>query len=386
MNSPHNQYKIGSTKSSFKQALLFFVGGVLLGGTLTAGLMLNREKHKAVSTAEILGEKLFSVDGVAYTNATLPHSLQMNYYSLSNSIYDAQRNFLNQVALRMALAKDNKFDFSKSEELPTLETLLNIQDVTDADAEAYYKSIVSQYGAGVFGGQTYDQIKPQLKMQMMRQKTEQTVAAKIQEYTDNGRIATFLVQPEAPAVKLNLAGYPSRGNQKSTVTFVEVADYMCPHCRETEPTIEKLYKEFGDKVKFVHVSFPLNRDGLNGALARGAYCANQQGENKFWQYHEHAFEVPWDKMNPKNAASAQKLFNDEAVVVAKQANLDTAAFEKCLDSEGAKAYLERLKTDFNASTGFKGTPTFYLNDRIIQINPAQLEETLRNALNQVAPK
>lgn len=386
MSNTHNQYQFGRSKSPLKQALLFFVGGLLLGGTFTAGVFMNRAKHKAVSTSEILGENLFKVDGVVYTNATLPRAVQMNYYSLSNSIYDAEKNFLNQIALRIALAKDNKIDLSKTDDLPTLETLLNIQNVTDADVDAYYKSILSQYGAAVFGGQTYEQIKPQLKMQMMRQKTEQTVSAKIQEFTDNGRISTFLVQPEAPSVKLDLTGYPSRGNQTSTVTFVEVADYMCPHCRETEPMVEKLYKEFGDKVKFVHVSFPLNPEGLNGALARGAYCATQQGQDQFWKYHEHAFQVPWDKMNPKNTASAEKFFNDEAVTVATQANLDIKAFETCLVSEDAKKYVNRLKTDFNANTGFKGTPTFYLNDKLIQINPTQFEETLRNALNQVAPK
>lgn len=386
MNNSQPQYKLDHHKSSFKQTLLFFIGGLLLGGTLTAGVFINLAKHQAAPTANVLGENLFKVDGTVYTNGTLPRAVQMNYFSLSNSIYDAELNFLNQIALRIALAKDNKIDLSTTDDLPSLETLLNIQDVTDADVDAYYKSILSQYGPSVFGGQTYAQIKPQLKMQMARQKTEQVVAAKIQEFTANGRISTFLAKPEAPAVKLDLTGYPARGNPNATVTFVEVADYMCPHCRETAPMVEKLYKEFGDKVKFVHVSFPLNPAGLNGALARGAFCATQQGQDQFWKYYDHAFQVPWDKMNPKDVASADKFFNDEALEVAKQANLDTSAFERCLVSEDANNYINRLKKDFNDSTGFKGTPTFYLNDRLVQVNPAQLEETLRNALNQVAPK
>lgn len=387
-NQPNTPLQSGAVKSSLKQTVLFFVGGLLLGSTVASGFFLNRAKQQpALAASDVAGETLFKVDGSVYTVTSLPRAVQMNYFNLSNSIYDAKLNFTNQIALRMALAKDNpKVQATSTDDLPALEALLSVPDVQDAEVEQYYKSIAAQYGQAVFGGQTLAQLKPQLKQQMARQKTEQAVGAKLQEFTANGRITSFLVKPEAPAVELNLTGYPTRGSDNSVLTLVEVADYMCPHCRETEPAIEKLYKEFGDKVKFVHVSFPLNTEGLNGALARGAFCATQQGQAQFWNYHKNAFQVSWDKMNPADKNTAAKFFDDEAVAVATKSNLDMQAFNNCLASEDAKNYLTRLKNEFNASTGFKGTPTFYLNNKLVQANPAQLEETLRNTLKQVASR
>lgn len=387
MNTQHDPLQSMPTKSSLKQTALFFIGGLLLGGTLSAGVFLNKASKEATVSSDVVGETLFKVDDTTYSTANLPRAIQMNYYSLASNIYDAKVNFTNQIALRLALAKDNpQIKAASAEDLPTLEELLPALEVQDAEVDAYYKSIIAQYGESVFGGQSLDKIRPQLKQQMSRQKMDQVVNTKIQELITNGRLVSFLNKPEAPAVALNLTNYPVRGNVESTITLVEVADYMCPHCRETEPAVEKIYKEFGDKVKFVHVSFPLNPEGLNGALARGAYCATQQGQDKFWDYHQNAFQVSWDKMQPADPKNSEKFFNDEAVAVASKANLNMDAFTSCLNSEDAKNYVTRMRNDFNPSTGFKGTPTFYLNNKLVQATPAQLEDALRKSLKQIASK
>lgn len=372
-------------KNSFAKTALFFVGGALIGGLFTTGFFLNQKNKQAVSNENVIGESLFKVDNNVYSSTNLPGDSAMSYYQLENSIYEAKANFANQLALRLALAKDNPAAAQNSEgALPTLEELLPVATPTDEEVKNYYDTILSRYGQSVFGGQNFDAVKAQLAQQLSRQKREQTIQGKIQEYTANGRITPLLAKPEAPAVQLNLTGYPVRGNAESSVTLVEISDYMCPHCRETEPAVEKIYSEFKDKVKFVQITFPLNPKGLNGALARGAFCAQQQGSDQFWKFHENAFQVGWDKMTPPKDANADEFLNGQATQVATQSGLDVSAFNSCLVSEQASQYITHLQSEFNAEKGFQGTPTFYLNNKLIQANPAQLEATLRQTLNKIA--
>lgn len=366
------------SKSSNMKVIGFFVGGLILGILGTAGVMLAQKAKKAVDLSANLGKPFVTVDGKTWETGTLPGDASMDYFTLQNNIYNAEKNFAAQTALRIALANDASKTVSANE-LPKIDELLSIPPVSETEAKQYYEKVVAQMGVGVFGGQTFDKIKTQLQMQMSQQKASEIVLRKIQELEAGGRIKVLLNPPTSPSVKLELDAYPARGNKNADLVFVEVADYLCAHCRESEPIIEKLVKEFSNKIKFVHVSYPLAPQGLSGALAKGAYCATKQGEKAFWDYHNIAFQVPFAKANP-NVPDAAKVFTDEAIAVAKQSNLDTKLFTDCMDSSESNEYMQKVQSQFNNSTGFKGTPTFYLNGKILEANPQQLEASIRAAL------
>ncbi|MGY3803872.1 thioredoxin domain-containing protein [Pigmentibacter ruber] len=366
------------SKSSNVKIIGFFIGGIILGALATTGVMLAQKAKKAVDLSANLGKPFVVVDGKTWDSGMLPGDSGMDYYTLQNNIYNAEKNFASQTALRIALANDAGKAVSTTE-LPKLEELLNIPPVSEQEAKQYYEKIIAQMGAGVFGGQPFDKIKAQLQMQMSQQKASEIVLRKIQELEAGGRIKVLLNPPTSPSVKLNLDGYPSRGNKNANLVFVEVADYLCAHCRESEPIIEKIAKEFADKVKFVHISYPLAPQGLSGALAKGAFCATKQSEKSFWDYHTNAFQVPFSKANP-TGNDPTKQFMDEAINVAKQSNLDLKAFTECLNSNEPNEYIQKVQNEFNSSTGFKGTPTFYLNGKILEANPQQLEASIKAAI------
>lgn len=366
---------------SNKKTLVFFIGGLVLGALLTAGIMLSQEKKKAIDVSAAIGTPLFKVDNKVYTTSDLPGDAAMEYYMLENNIYSAKQNFSNQIALRILLAKDAQKPVNSST-LPKIEELLNMKPVTEFEAKQYYDKILAQMGKNVFGGQTFDQIKTQLIARMNQQKNSEVVSTKLQELQSGGRIQVLLKQPTAPSVSLDVASYPARGNLNSSVTLVEVADYLCPHCREAESTIESLYKQFDSKIKFVHVSFPLAPEGLSGALARGAFCANKQGQDKFWKYHAAAFQVPWEKNQVPTGLDATTYYNNITTEVGQNSGVDSATFSTCLTSNEAKDYIKNVQATFNESKGFQGTPTFYLNNKIIQASPEQLSNTLQAALNK----
>lgn len=353
----------------------FFVGGALLGAVICGGVFVAQKNRQAVNIN--MGAPVLTVDGHTYTTSELPGDTSMGYYSLENNIYNASKNFMEQTALRLILAKDAGKSLT---ELPKLPELVEFPKVTEAEAQQYYDKIIAQMGKSAVGGQPFEAIKAPLMQQMQQKKDAEFVNTKIQELQSKGRFKVLLTPPVAPSVPLNVAPYPSRGNQNATTTLVEVADYMCPHCREAEPVIEKIYKEYSGKVKFVHVSYALMPDGLSGALARGAFCANQQGQDLFWAYHGGAFQTSWEKMKPPAGGDDAKYFNNVASEVAKAAQLNTEKFDACLTSSEAKTYLDAMSKDFNPATGFQGTPTFYLNNKPIQVSPEQLEATLTAAL------
>ena len=357
----------------------FLVGGLALGVLFTTGFFMSKEKKKAVDVSAALGVSLVKVDGQVYTTESLPGDSTMEYYMLENNIFNAKETFSNQLGLRVALAKDANKTVNATT-LPKLAELLPIQPVTDFEAKQYYDKIISQMGNSVFAGQTFEQIKPQLEARMNQQKSSEILNKKIEELQQKGRLKFLLTKPIPPSVELNVSAYPARGNLTSTVTFVEVADYLCPHCRESEPIIEGIFKEYHDKIKFVHVSYPLSPNGLSGALARGAFCANKQGSAAFWKYHALAFQVPWGKNDAPSGQEPFAYYNAVTSDVAQNAELNMTLFNACLTSQAASNYIKNAQSEFNESKGFQGTPTFYLNNKIIQATPEQLSSTLKAAL------
>ncbi|MBS3055775.1 MAG: thioredoxin domain-containing protein [Candidatus Aenigmarchaeota archaeon] len=88
---------------------------------------------------------------------------------------------------------------------------------------------------------------------------------------------------------VNLGQLPPRGNSSSNVVVVEFSDFQCPFCKRAEPTIKKILSDYGDKIKFVYMDFPLTQiHRFADRAANAARCANEQG--KFWEYHDILFD------------------------------------------------------------------------------------------------
>ena len=73
-----------------------------------------------------------------------------------------------------------------------------------------------------------------------------------------GEIIPFGSEPFAPARKALEKGIngPSRGPADAPVTIVEFSDLQCPHCKEAQPTIDKLMSE-EKNARLVFQNFPL---------------------------------------------------------------------------------------------------------------------------------
>lgn len=168
---------------------------------------------------------------------------------------------------------------------------------------------------------------------------------------------------------------PSKGSDKAPVTLIEFSDFQCSFCRKfwqtTLPLIEKKYIKTG-KVKFVYRHFAI-QGKHSTAAAQAAECAGKQG--KFWLYHDKLFA---------SAGSSLAFTEGKLRGYAQELKLKSKDFNQCLQSAKYLKKVER-ETDVAASLGARGTPTFFLNGRMIvgaqpfEVFEAAIEKELKGA-------
>lgn len=162
-----------------------------------------------------------------------------------------------------------------------------------------------------------------------------------------------------PAASANSSGSTNEialGSPTAKVSIIEYGDFGCPTCKAWHDAgiLGQVRKQYGDKVRFVWRDFPVITDQSPKA-AEAARCANDQG--KFWEYH--------DLLYARQPALDVNSLKDYAA----QLGLDAAKFNPCLDSGRHKAEVDSNLRDA-MSRGFRGTPTFLINDMPVVGGPS----------------
>jgi protein-disulfide isomerase len=132
------------------------------------------------------------------------------------------------------------------------------------------------------------------------------------------------------------------------VTIVEFSEFQCPFCKKAFPSVKKLKKNYGDRVRFVYNHNPLPFHDQAKPAARAAYAAQQQG--KFWEMHDLLFE------NQKKLKQGEELF----MKLAGQIGLNKSKFKEDMSSSKADEIIKGDQ-DLARKVGAKGTPTFFIN-------------------------
>lgn len=346
----------------------FLLGGVCLG--LAAGVGISavvmkgssRTSAPTTSAAEALSSgtlPLIEVDGRQITREDLPSEIQDQLFQMQSQLHEATLATVKEVGLRIALAADKKIEVKDPKALPELKSLIDGRKVTEEEMRAFFEANQKSLPPGT----TFEQVRPQLEQFMQGQQSGEQVRQEVAKLEEKGRLKVMLKAPVAPIVQLDLSGLPFRGAENAKVVVVEASDYLCSHCRHAVEEVEKIVKEYGNKIKFVQANFALRPAGLSGYLARGAHCAQNQGSDQFWKYHDKAFAVPMEAANPISP-NTDKAFADTAIKAAQDAGISVQEFEACLASEDSKKSIEAANAKLSA-VGVSGTPTFFVNNRKI---------------------
>jgi protein-disulfide isomerase len=144
------------------------------------------------------------------------------------------------------------------------------------------------------------------------------------------------------------------GPEHAPVTIVEYGDFECPNCRQAAPAVKQLFNHFSNQVRLVYRHFPVEQAHPHAlAAAEVSECAAAQG--KFWAMHDLLFE------NQQHLKAAQ------LHGYAERLQLDMARYAAELDDH---IYLQRIREHMagGVQSGVRGTPTFYINERIQDVS------------------
>ena len=171
-----------------------------------------------------------------------------------------------------------------------------------------------------------------------------------------GDVIPFGAKPYAPARHLLDAGAkgPSKGPATAPITIVEFSDFQCPHCKEAQPSIEKLLAAHPE-VKFVFQNFPLASHDWARKAASYADCVAQSGkQDAFWKFVSDTFEAQ-AQITASNADEKLAAFADGTGV--KGADMATCAALPATDGHVQKSI------DLGTSAEVTSTPSFFINGR-----------------------
>jgi protein-disulfide isomerase len=151
---------------------------------------------------------------------------------------------------------------------------------------------------------------------------------------------------------------PSRGPANARVTVVEFSDMQCPHCKEANPTVERLATEDPD-VRFVFQNFPL--PSHNWAQKAAAYvdCVGRASNDAVWKFIDAVYEV----QNDITADNADQKLTE----LADKVGVKGSDIASCAAKPETEARVE-ASVDLGKSLDVNSTPTIFINGRPVGVS------------------
>jgi protein-disulfide isomerase len=280
------------------------------------------------------------VNGESITSADVEDSLKPMIFNVQERVYKLRKDELDlsvNDALLVQEAQKRKITANG-----LLDAEVKPKSVTEAQALAFFEQNKERV-SGDFA-QTKDSIMRYLEQIEVRA-AERAFVEKLRAVAS---IQVFLVAPESPVFSISTSDQPSLGKAEAPVTVIVFTDYQCPSCAAIHPALERLVKEYGDRVRLVARDFPLNRHNDAFKAAEAAEAAREQG--KYWEYVQLL-------MRNQSALTVDKLKE-----YATELALDRPRFDSALETGKFK---ETVQNDIEEGMrlGIEATPTVFINGR-----------------------
>ena len=155
------------------------------------------------------------------------------------------------------------------------------------------------------------------------------------------------------------ANGPSRGPATAPVLVVEFSDLQCPHCKEANPTIEKLVNE-DPEVRFVLQNFPLPGHNWAEKGAEYADCVARASNDAYFKFVDSVFAA----QNEITADNADQKLTD----LADKAGVKGADVAICAAKPETQSRVE-ASVNLGKSVDVSSTPTLFINGRPVGVGP-----------------
>jgi protein-disulfide isomerase len=189
----------------------------------------------------------------------------------------------------------------------------------------------------------------------------------------NGEIMPFGAHPFAATQKELERGEngPSHGPADAPVTVVEFSDLQCPHCKDAQPTLDKLMAE--DKnVRVIFQTFPLPMHDWAAKAANYADCVSRSSNDAFWKFIGSVYAAQSDI----TAANA----DEKLTALADAAGVKGADIAACAAKPETATRVEKSLA-LGKVLEVTSTPTLFINGRRV---PAVSYEVLQKLVDFAA--
>ena len=311
------------------RSLILFLGSTafLFGGPAGQDSLGGQDANTVVA----------EIDGMRITLAQFESKRPSALFQARNSFFDAGKKaveeYIDDLLLERQAQKENV----------TVAQLLE-RHVNGTIAKDPDDTVLRVYYEGIDTNEPFEAVRDKILEHLRQRRLAKAKTAYIQALRSQAKI-TVDVAP--PRIEISLKNTPVRGPADATLILVEYADYECPYCQQVQPTLDQLETAFKGRIAFAYKDLPLPMHPHAQKAAEASQCAGLQ--SKYWEYHDlllktKDFDVPQLKSH------------------ARQLGLETAVFDKCLDS-GERAGAVKSSQDEAQKLGLQGTPSFFVNGR-----------------------
>jgi len=288
-------------------------------------------------------DPLFRYDGKDYYTTDLPEAERQAVYKLDQEYYEARQEKIRALVLDLYVA-----DLAKTRKVAVADLRKRLLENPDGPSEDEMRAFFDRQKGKL--PYSYDLVKAEIKDWIVESLQEEKRLQLLAEVEKKKKVTVYMTPPTPPTFNIPVQGFPGKGVPTAPVTVVEYADFTCPECQKAVAHVQKVLKKYAGKVRYVYKYFPRTENAFAHAAAKAGYCAQQQ--DRFWQYHDYAFE---------NQARAGW---EPANVVAEKAGLDEKVFTACLDDKKTTAFIDESYSE-GVKFGVHATPTFFVNGQLV---------------------
>ena len=159
----------------------------------------------------------------------------------------------------------------------------------------------------------------------------------------------------------NGQGRASRGAPNAPVTIQIFSDFQCPFCSRATGTIDQVLQMYSGRVRVVFRHYPLPfHNWAREAAQASIEVQRQAGDAGFWQFHDLVFE------NQREIGAASSARTELVRLAAQVPGVNARRVEQALASGEHDAAVQADMDAIDASGARIGTPSFFINGRLLQ--------------------
>lgn len=308
-------------------------------------LKIMDENPAPAQTAAERARVLAVVNGVSITAGDVEDALQPIIFESQEQVYALRKQAMDSRINDVLLEAEAKKRNSTPKAVYDAEVTAKIKAPTEEETRKLYDDNKEKLSG------TYEQLKPQIIQYLQTQEQQKAENAFVEQLRKGAGLQVILREPDPPVLKIATDDQPSKGGANAAVTIIEFTDYECPSCGRSQPVIEEVIQEYGDKVKLVVRDYPLDQHTHAAKAAEAAEAAREQG--KYWEYVSLLFKNQ-NALEPNNLKE-----------YATQVGLDRAKFDQALDSG---KFTDKVQRDLREGDklGVNSTPTVFINGKRIR--------------------